>query len=142
MKKIIFLFALSLSLMTVACKNSEEKTETAETETVATEQAESFPLYRGEFIYQKGAEAGVLMGSDFIYGVALDDKARELADQVAPVKNDSTDMVPVVVRGVVSKNPAMKNPGEVWEEIITIKEIIAVSDKPAKADIKIEETKN
>ena len=97
-------------------------------------------MYQGEFIYLE--DAAVLKGRNFIYGVTLDEKAKELADQVAPVKNEDFDMVAVVVKGVVSKNPNLKAEGEGWEEVITIKEIIAVSDKPAEADIKIEETNN
>ena len=82
------------------------------------------------------------MGSNFIYGVVVDEKAEELAAQVAQVKKDSLDMVPVVVRGVVMKNPELKEEGSAWKEVIAIKEIVAVSEKPSEADIKIEETKN
>lgn len=140
MRKTLFLLALSVSAVVISCKNTEEKTDTLENDPKITEQAESYPMYRGEFIYLE--EGAVLKGSNFIYGVTIDEKAKELAAQVAPVKNEDFDMVAVVVKGVVSKNPELKEIGEGWEEVITIKEIIAVSDKPAEADIKIEETNN
>lgn len=142
MKKTLFLLALSLSVVLVSCKNNEEKTEALENDPKLTEQPESFQLYRGEFIYLKKENAAVLKGSNFIYGVIIDDMSKALASQVEPVKGDSLDMVPVVVKGLVSKNPELTETGQVWEEVITIKEIIAVSDKPAEADIKIEETEN
>ncbi|MBT8256533.1 MAG: hypothetical protein KJO23_08335 [Bacteroidia bacterium] len=142
MKKTLFLFVLAFAVTMVSCKNSEEKSEASENDPALTEQADpgSFPMYQGEFIFLE--EGAVLKGSNFIYGVVIDAKARQLAAQVEPVKKDAFDMVAVVVRGEVSKNPDVKNPGEGWEELITIKEILAVSDKPAEADIKIEETAN
>jgi len=50
-------------------------------------------------------------------------------------------MVPVMVRGIVSRNPALDEGQEVWEQIITIKEIVSVGDQPAKVDIKIQDQK-
>ena len=50
-------------------------------------------------------------------------------------------MVPVIITGVVSPNPKAETE-EVWEEVITIKEILYVSDKPAKTQIEIEEKKS
>jgi len=139
MKQLIFLLTLSLSVVIISCKNTEEKAENQENDPKITEQTEGFSLYKGEFIYLD--DGAVLKGSNYIYGVTLDEKAQELADRVAPVKKEDFDMVAVVVKGVVSKNPKLKKAGEGWEEVITIKEIIAVSDRPAEADIKIEETK-
>ncbi len=143
MKKTFLLLLLSLSMVVYSCKNSEEKTETTESDPNVMEQAdENYQMYTGEYLYMEGEKSGVLMGSNFIYGAVIDDKAQELAAQVAEVKKDSLDMVPVVVRGEVMKNPNLKEEGSAWEEVITIKEIIAVSEKPSEADIKIEETKN
>jgi hypothetical protein len=50
-------------------------------------------------------------------------------------------MVPVVVRGTLSENPEVAAGGEGWEQLLTITEIIEVSDRTAEADIKIEEKK-
>ena len=117
MKKTLLLLAVSISVVILSCKNTEEKTETLENDPNITEQAESYPMYRGEFIYLE--EGAVLKGSNFIYGVTIDEKAKELAAQVAPVKNEDFDMVAVVVKGVVSKNPELTAIGEGWEGMCT-----------------------
>jgi hypothetical protein len=71
----------------------------------------------------------------------MDDMAKELGNRVAEVKNDVYDMVPVMVRGSVGKNPALDQGQEVWEQMITIKEIVSVGDQPAEVDIKIQDQK-
>lgn len=134
MKKTLVL--LALIVFTASCKNSEEKTAT--TEEVVAEVTENVLTYRGEFIFTE--DGAVLKGNNYIYGVAIDDKCRELAERVAPIKNEPFDMVPVVVKGVVAKNPAVEQGVEGWEELLTIKEIVEVSETPAEADIKIQET--
>ena len=128
-----------LALAVVSCKNSEEKQgEGPDAATEAkTEGTAEIKSYRGEFLYL--SDGAVLKGDNFIYGVALDAKAKELAERVKPIKVDSFDMVPVFIKGAVNK----KAPGtEGWDEIITIKEIVNVSNKPAEADIKFEEKKS
>ncbi|NND89074.1 MAG: hypothetical protein HKM28_07505 [Flavobacteriaceae bacterium] len=122
MQKIVFV--LALVAMTVACKNDNKTT------TFTSDD----PQYEGEFIYL--ADAAVLKGDNFIYGVELDDAALALAEQVETVKKDEMDMVPVVVKGIVNKKPEGE---EGWDEIITITEIVSVSDSPAPADVKIED---
>lgn len=141
MKKTFFLLAV-LSLAMVSCKNSEEKPATENDPNITEASGDNSKVYRGEFIYQEGQKAGVLMGNNFIYGVTLDEMTKALASQVAVIQKEKTDMVPVVVKGVVTKNPDVKEVGQGWAEVITITEIVAVSDKPSEADIKIEETKN
>jgi len=106
MKKTLLLLAVSISVVILSCKNTEEKTETLENDPILTEQTESYPIYQGEFIYVE--DAAVLKGRNFIYGVTLDEKAKELADRVAPVKNEDFDMVAVVVKGVEVKIPILK----------------------------------
>ncbi len=136
MKKIIFFIAITL--VTISCKNSEEKTEEKSTDTVSTNETidPSEVFYKGDFIYI--ADAAVLKGVNYIYGVTLDEMAEELAKQVEPAKESDYDMVYVVVKGDVSQKPEGQ---EGWDKIITIKEIIFVSDTPSKVDIKIEESK-
>ena len=123
MKQLLLIFALSAAI--ISCKNSEEKT---------AEDTSDMPSYTGEFIYLE--DAAVLKGDTFIYGVTLDDKASELAKKVAPVQSSEFDMVEVVVKGVVGPKP---DGTDGWDEFITIKEIVSVSDKPSPADIKFEE---
>ena len=142
MKKFFYLFLITAAI--VSCNNSESKKEDAVEETTEENSEKTgkvsdvrMPVYRGEFIFTE--EAAVLKGKDFIYGVILDTMARELGARVAPIKRDEFDMVPVVVTGVVSENPALAEGKEVWKEVITIKRILNVSAKPSEADVKIED---
>jgi hypothetical protein len=133
MKKIFLLLALSISI--ISCKNTEEKQ--VENVGVASENTADLKSFKGEFLYLE--DAAVLKGDNFIYGVTLDEMAKELADQVESVKKNPYDMVPVFIKGTV-KNKSEGTDG--WDEIVTIKEIIRVSDKATEADIKIEEKKS
>ena len=137
MKKIILLFTLSIFVF--ACKNSEEKT--VESNTPETEEAPAKYLqnkmYKGEFIYM--ADAAVLKGDTYIFGVKMDEMAAKLGERVASVKKEEFDMVPVIVKGTV----APKEEGqEGWDQVLTITEILEVSSTPAKVDVKIEDKKN
>ena len=134
MKKITFLIAILV--LTFSCKNTEQKPEETEKEPVVKEMTTENMMYQGEFIYI--ADAAVFKGKDFIYGVTINDIAQELADQVNKVKNDDFDMVPVVVKGNLSKKEEGQ---EGWDDILTITEIVKVSDTPSEADIKIEAKK-
>jgi hypothetical protein len=138
MKKIFYLFLIAA--IAISCNNSEEKKAETNEETSETtgESVEvRMPVYRGEFILAD--EAAVLKGKDFIYAVILDTMARELAAKVEPIKKDEFDMVPVIVSGIVSENPAFTEGEDVWEEALTIKKIINVSARPSKADVKIQD---
>ncbi|QIE59619.1 hypothetical protein G5B37_08595 [Rasiella rasia] len=137
MKKLIAL--LTIMLVLVACKSEnkegqENTSDTSETTVVTEENANQF---RGEFIYIN--DGAVLKGNSFIYGVAINDMAEELKKRVAPVKKDTYDMVPVIVKGTLANKEAG---AEGWDEILTITEIVDVSKTPAEADIKIEDKKN
>ncbi|MDA9307838.1 hypothetical protein N9Q24_01110 [Flavobacteriaceae bacterium] len=146
MKKIIVLITLFVSLS--ACKNDQKTT-------LVTTENSNLAVYKGEFIFTetkteqgiiewftslftgiKKQGAAVLKGSDFIYGVVVDDKMKELADKVAPAKKDVYDMVPVIVTGTLAPGP---QDIETWDEFLTIIDIVQVSAKPAKADVKIKE---
>lgn len=121
MKKIFVLF--SILVVFTACKNNEKFSETnGDVQEISA-----------DFIYLD--DAAVLKGNDFIYGVKIDAKAKELAKQVEPVKADAFDMVPVVIKGLVYKK-ADNEDG--WEEIVKITEIITVSKTPSKPDVKLE----
>ncbi len=121
MKKVFVLFSVILVL--ASCKNNEESSVEAQE-------------IKADFIFLD--DAAVLKGTDFIYGVNIDDKAKELAERVNPVKKEDFDMVPVVVMGVINKNERKEEGTIMWEEIVTIKEIISVSESPSQADVKLE----
>jgi len=133
MKKIIVLLLLAVSIM--ACKDSEEKKEG--NIDITAENSSQIRILKGEFLYLDNA--AVLKGTNFIYGVNLDEMAHKLADQVAPVKRDQYDMVLVSVKGTVAKK---LEGAEGWDEILTIEEILSVSATPSDADVKIEEKKS
>jgi len=141
MKKLLFI--LTVMVVFGSCKNnsSEKQTQTQQDTTSEAsgkkpKSEAKMPRYRGEFIYVD--EAAVLKGTDFIYGVKVDEMSLELAKIVEKIKQDPYDMVPVIVEGIL-ENKAEGQEG--WDQILTIKKIITVSNKPAKADIKIEQTK-
>lgn len=121
MKKIFYL--LLLPLVFVACKNGETKIDCENCET-----------FTGDFLYL--ADAAILKGEDFIYAIQLDEQAQELAKKVAPIKEEAYDMVQVTVKGVLSQKPEGQ---EGWDEILSIKEITTIADKPSEADILIQQ---
>tara|TARA_R110002072_G_scaffold174802_15_gene330509 strand:+ start:15509 stop:15865 length:357 start_codon:yes stop_codon:yes gene_type:complete len=118
MKKVFIVFSLFVAF--TSCKNNEESS--AEAQEI-----------KADFIYLD--DAAVLKGTDFIYGVKIDDMAKELAERVNPIKIDDFDMVPVVVKGIINKKEENE---EGWEEIVTIKEIVTVSNRPSQPDVKLE----
>ena len=92
---------------------------------------DSLSTIEGDFIYL--ADAAVIKGKNFIYGVQLDSVSQELAQRVAPLKQDDFDMIPVVIRAKVIPNPGREG----WEEIVQIREIIEVKNPQGK---KVEKT--
>jgi len=132
MKNIIIVFVLSVVLY--SCKNSEKEMPVPENTLTETEAVEA-KVYRGDFIYVVDKDAAVITGNNFIYGVHLDDKAKELIDKVKPAKKVETDMVPIVIKGIL--NPKQEG-AEGWDNILTVTEIIEVSDTPSSNGINIE----
>lgn len=134
MKNILFLFLFSVFLF--SCNDKKVENKISEEETVVSGNT-SLKTYQGEFIYTP--EAAVFKGNSFIYGVHLNDVAKDLAKKVEAVKKENYDMVPVIVRGEVT--PKAEG-AEGWDEILTITEIVNVSDTPTKADIELKENKS
>ncbi|WP_010177890.1 hypothetical protein [Aquimarina agarilytica] len=121
MKKLVILVGCLLTVL--SCKK-DAKTEAAQSEVEAsTTNAEGEVTLNAEFIHV--ADAAVLKGKDFIYGVVLDEKAKELSKRVTPLKKDEYDMVGVVVKGLIKPNPAPEG----WEQVVEIKDIVAVLPK-------------
>lgn len=83
---------------------------------------DSIPVLKGDFIYM--ADAAILKGEDFIYGVDIDSVALDLAEQIRPLKKEAFDMIPVVVRAKIKQNPGQEG----WDEIIEIREIIQLPE--------------
>ncbi len=98
------------------------------------ENAENLKAYKGDFIDSDGAL--VLMGSNFIYGVKRDCTFRKTFKTGRAVKKNDFDMVGCYC--YAEKFPKNTDNDSEWEEIITIKEIMRVADKPSEVDIKLE----
>lgn len=129
MKK--YFFALMLLAIAFSSCQDEPKKQPVKSEKT-TEKTDSLKVLRGEFIYVDSA--AVLKGSDFIYGVEIDSMAKKLAQKTDSLKRNEFDMVPVILEGVVRQNK--KEEG--WDEILTIKEILRVSEPVADPAIRIE----
>ncbi|SDW18644.1 hypothetical protein [Aequorivita viscosa] len=129
MKRILLL--LMFSTLLYSCNNTKTENEALQTENTEAPKA-TVKTYEGEFIYTP--EAAVFKGNSFVYGVQINDKAKDLAEKVAAVKKGEFDMVPVVVRGEVTPKPEGTDG---WDEIITITEIINVSETSTKADVEL-----
>lgn len=116
MKERILTILLLVAFLFTACGDDtgDDPLEVEQVETVE----DSIPTLEGRFIYL--ADAAVLRGDDFIYGVTLDSLGLELAEKVKPYKKESFDMVPVKVRARILPNPGREG----WDEFIEIREIL------------------
>lgn len=127
----IKLFAILLGmLMLTACATDSRQDEllNKQDQTVV----DSIPTLHGEFMYL--ADAAVLKGDGFIYGVTIDSLSEELAERVRPLKTDDFDMVPVVVKAKISNNFGREG----WDEVIEIREIIEIPTEDT-TQIKVED---
>lgn len=122
MKRTLLTLLIGLFLLS-ACqdKKKEQKVEAPVEEVVK----DSLTTIEAEFIYL--ADAAVLKGRSFIYGVEMDSVSMELVERVAPLKRDEFDMVPVVVRAKIIENPGREG----WDEIAQIREILEIPERKA-----------
>lgn len=128
MKKYVAALAI-LAIGFTSCQDEPKKKEmSAPTE----ETTDSLKVLRGEFIYVDSA--AVLKGNNFIYGVKIDSMAEKLAAQIDSLKRNEFDMVPVILKGVIHPNKQQKG----WDEVLTIKEILKVSEPISDPAIRIE----
>ena len=116
MKKLFGLLILSMILFSCEDEDRRELMDQPQADKVP----DSIQVLEGEFIYV--ADAAVLRGDGFVYGVTLDSMTQTLSDQVSPLKKDDFEMIPVTVKAKILPNPALEG----WEEIIEIREIIKV----------------
>ena len=117
-----YLILILLAVSLVQCKS--DKQENTEVDLSSEKSGAILPdgttLLRGEFIVS--GDAAVLTTSSEIYGVVLDDAARELEQRASKFKKGEYDMVAVVLRGKVI--PSNKPDG--WEKFVEIKEVMHV----------------
>ncbi|GAA4309036.1 hypothetical protein GCM10023115_36260 [Pontixanthobacter gangjinensis] len=133
MKKLFGL--LLISSMLFSCQDEERK------DLMDAPQAEKVPdsiqVLEGEFIY--AADAAVIRGENFVYGVTLDSMSQILSERIAPLKTDDFEMIPVTVRAKIQPNPEQEG----WEEVIEILEIVETPEVAKVSDtIKDNKRKN
>lgn len=106
--------------MLFSCQDEERKElmDAPEVEKVP----DSIQVLEGEFIY--AADAAVLRGDSFVYGVTLDSMSNVLSEKIAPLKNDDFDMIPVTVKAKILPNPKQEG----WAEVIEIREILEIPE--------------
>ena len=124
MKKLFGL--LIVSLVFLSCQDDErrELMDQPTTEKVP----DSIQILKGDFVYV--ADAAVIRGESFVYGVTLDSMSKILADKVELLKTDDFEMIPVTVKAKIVPNPEQEG----WEEVIEIKEIIEVPEMEKATD--------
>lgn len=113
-----------------SCKSTNEQNEELTEIEVSSEAVGE--VYEGDFVYT--SDAAVLVGKSFIYGVEINDKAKELGEKAKKIKNNEYDIVPVTLRGVINNKPENSDG---WDKILTITDIIEVSDTPVSAEIQL-----
>ncbi|MDC1540471.1 hypothetical protein N8480_07380 [Flavobacteriaceae bacterium] len=106
---LLFIFAVSV----LGCKNTSKN---------SAETSDNLSTIQGNYIFFE--DAAVLQNDAEIYGVFLNDMARQLNEKAAQFKETDTDMVSVEVKGIVS---AKDDPKILWENKLEIVEIISVS---------------
>ncbi|AOR28613.1 hypothetical protein FORMB_15730 [Formosa sp. Hel1_33_131] len=106
---LMFVFVITV----LGCKNNSKTT---------TETTDDTTIIKGNYIYFE--DAAVLQNDVEIYGVFLNDLAKELNEKAAPLKTNETDMVNVEVRGIISSK---EDPKILWEKKLEIVEIISIS---------------
>ena len=131
MKKIIVLLIITIAF--ISCKNdskvnTEKEIIPKDGVTKTAKQSDGLTLLKGDFIYF--ADAAVLQTHREVYGVVIDKKMHELNELVKQYKVETTDMVPVEIRGKIIPKPENE---EGWPYRVEIKEILTVS-KPKPQD--------
>jgi len=118
MKKLFGLLILSLVLFSCQDEDRKELMDKTQTEKVP----DSIQVLEGEFVYS--ADAAVMRGENFVYGVTLDSMSQVLSDKIAPLKSDDFEMIPVTIKAQIKPNIGREG----WEEMIEIIEIIEVPE--------------
>ncbi|WP_159022400.1 hypothetical protein [Formosa sp. L2A11] len=117
-----FILLLCFTLF-VSCK-SENK---SASESSSTALNHAVQVITGNFVYY--ADAAVLQTKDDIYGVLINAKMHELNTKAKVFKKESTDMIPVEIKGIIKSKPEGV---EGWPLQIEITDIITVSEPKAQ----------
>ncbi|MBN4057874.1 hypothetical protein JYT34_00355 [Olleya sp. AH-315-K02] len=125
MKKSILL--VLVLLVFISCKSDSKTTKeqesiSADSSEKTIKQSDGLTLLKGDFIYFDAA--AVLQTHREVYGVVIDEKMHELDKLIQQYKIETTDMVPVEIRGKIISKPENE---EGWSFRVEIKEILNVS---------------
>jgi hypothetical protein len=126
------LLTIFIVLVLLSCKNeskTNESTVGAEGPDKTAKQDDGLTLLKGDFVFYE--DAAVLQTHAEFYGVLITDKVHELNDMVEKYKNADTDMVPVEIRGRVSKE---KHETILWPNKVEIVEILNVYEPQAETN--------
>lgn len=129
MKKIVFILVLALTFTNCKNETKQNETTTIDADGVDRSQAkDGLTTLGGEYSYY--ADAAVLqVGNSAIYGVVLNEKARELHNMGEQYREEPTDGVIVQIRAkIIPKTEG----AEGWDYTIDIKEIISVKAPAVK----------
>ena len=109
-----------MSLILFSCQDEERK----DLMDAPTQEKvpDSIQVLEGDFVYT--ADAAVIRGEDFVYGVTQDSMSQMLSDKIAPLKADDFEMIPVKVKAKIVPNPQQEG----WEEVIEILEIVEIPE--------------
>jgi hypothetical protein len=131
MKNTLILLTLSVfSLVSVSCKTDKDNQKEKVTETETKVLKSAYPTLDGEFIHVD--TAAVLKVQNKLYGVTMDNMAKEAIKKSNAIKADDYDVIHVVIQAEIKPNTETEG----WEEVVTIKSL----DKVYKPKLK-EETK-
>lgn len=133
MKKLssLLLSFIIFSTLFFSCKSdkkSEEKKEAIKVETKALQKG--YTTLDGEFIHVD--TAAVLKVNNKLYGVMMNDMAKEAIQKTNAIKTDDYDVINVTIKAEISPNPE-----EGWEEIVTIKSLDNVYKPQLKEETKV-----
>ncbi|MEZ4794518.1 MAG: hypothetical protein R2773_03420 [Flavobacteriaceae bacterium] len=113
-----------MTFVVISCKNSEENAENG-MENAPKLLDSGYRAYSGEFSTLKTV---LSLRTCFYLCSDLGRLGPELGQKIAPIKRRSTAYGFRGCKVEVTRNPALDEGKQVWEEIITIKEIVAVGD--------------
>lgn len=119
------MIVLMLSVF-LSCQNEDRKELLQQPE--VEEVPDSLQVLTGDFVYV--ADAAVIRGDDFVYGVTIDSMSTLLSERVAPLKSGDFEMVPVTVKARIYPNPSREG----WDEVIEVREIIEIPEKEKALD--------
>lgn len=121
-----FVGVILLVSVLFSCQNEDRKELLQQPE--VNEVPDSLKVLTGDFVY--GADAAVIRGEDFVYGVTIDSMSTLLSQKVAPFKSGDFDMIPVTVKARIYPNPSQEG----WDEVIEVREIIEIPENEKALD--------